>query len=235
MRDATPKAITRDHDSFAETLTLASGERIVFRPLKQEDSALLAGYFSALSADTRKRFAPHAFTKEQAEMLCAEINYGEVIRLLAVTDNVQQQEAVAYFILRLELNDGDEKRYRAHGMNLDRASVCSIAPSVADDYQGRGLGSVVMDRALALARRLGRRQAILQGGVQAANSRAIHFYEKCGFCKVGSFSTAVENYDMIVDLTQSAVIRSSEQLAAPDKVKRGASPCRVSNALCIGK
>jgi len=223
MRASTPKRAKRHLDSFAETIILPSGERIVFRPLRQEDSELLAGYFRALSDETRKRFAPHAFTTEQAQILCAEIDNGKVVRLLAVTDNVQQPRAVAYFILRLELNDGDERRYRERGIGLDRASVCSIAPSVADDHQGCGLGSVVMDRTLALARRLDQRQAILQGGVQAANSRAIHFYEKCGFRKVGSFSTAVENYDMIIDLTQAAIIRNSEQLAAPDKVKRAAS------------
>ena len=203
MSATTPEAIRRAADSFAETITLASGERVVLRPLNQKDSVILAGYFRSLSADTRKRFGPHPFTKEQAEILCAAIDYGKVIRLLAVTDNDQEPEVVAYFILRLELNDDDEKRYGARGMDFDRSSVCSIAPSVADDYQDRGLGSAVMDKALALVRRLGQRQVILQGGVQAANSRAVHFYEKFGFRKVGSFSTVIESYDMIVDLTKA--------------------------------
>lgn len=210
MRTVTPRAIARDPDSFAEIISLASGERIVFRPLKREDSALLADYFMTLSADTRKRFAPHPFTTEQADILCAEIDYGKVVRLLAVTDNVHQPRAVSYVILTLEVDDVDEKRYRSRGMDFARGSVCSIAPSVADDYQGRGLGTMAMARALALARRLGRKQAILQGGVQAANSRAIHFYDKFGFRKVGSFSTTIENYDMIVELDQDAPIRDSE-------------------------
>ena len=223
MKATTPKTITWNPDSFAETFALPSGERIVFRPLKQGDAALLAGYFRALSADTRKRFAPHAFTKEQAEIICAKIDYGKVIQLFGLTDNVQQPQILAYFILRLDLNDDDDKRYRARGMNLDRMSVCSIAPSVVDDYQGRGLGAVLMARSLALARRLDRRQIILQGGVQAENSRAIRFYEKCGFHMVGSFSTTVENYDMIVDLTRDVVIASYDKYAAPDKLKRDAS------------
>lgn len=133
MRALTPDAITRDADSVAETIALACDERIVFRPLKGEDSALLGRYFLGLSADTRRRFGPHPFTAEQAEMLCAEIDYEKIIRLLAVTDD-------------------------------------------------------------------GQRQVILQGGVQATNSRAIGFYEKHGFRKAGSFSTAVENHDMFLDL-----------------------------------
>ena len=191
----------RHVDTFAETIGLATGERIVFHPLRREDSALLGRYFPGLSADTRERFAPHAFTAEQAEMLCAAIDYEKIIRLLAATGDGPRPEAVAYFILRLEINDDDEGRHRARGMALDRPSVCSIAPSVADDRRGRGLGSVVMGRALALARHLGKRQVILQGGVQATNSRAIGFYDKHGFRKVGSFSTGVENHDMFLDLT----------------------------------
>ena len=202
MREASPGQIARAPDSFAETIALSSGERFVFRPLKQEDASLLADYFLGLSADTRQRFGPHAFTAEQAAILCAQIDYGKIIRLLAVTGNVQEPRAAAYFILGLELHEEDEKRYRARGMELDRASVCSIAPSVADRFQGRGLGARVMARALALARALGRRNVILQGGVQATNSRAIQFYEKFGFGRVGSFSTTVENYDMMLNLTQ---------------------------------
>ena len=199
MRDATPGEIARAPDSFAETMAFFSGERLVFRPLKQEDASLLADYFLSLSAETRQRFGPHAFTAEQAAILCAQIDYGKVIRLLAVTDDVQKPRAVAYFILGLELNEQDAKRYHARGMDLDRASVCSIAPSVADHCRGRGLGARMMARALTLARALGRKNVILQGGVQATNFRAIRFYEKFRFGRVGSFSTTVENYDMILN------------------------------------
>jgi diamine N-acetyltransferase len=210
MRDATPAEIARDPDPFAEPISLPSGERLVFRPLKQEDSSLLADYFVGLSAETRRRFGPHPFTAEQAAILCAQIDYGKVIRLLAVTDNAQKPQAVAYFILGLELNALDGERYRARGMELDRASACSIAPSVADHWQGRGLGTMVMARTLALASGLGRKKALLQGGVQATNLRAIQFYEKFGFCMAGSFSTTVENHDMVLDLTLGETIRDSK-------------------------
>ena len=203
MSTTTPKAFAHDPDCVSETITLNSGQRLVFRPLKSDDSDLLAGYFKSLSPSTRKLYGPHPFTSEQAKKLCAGIDCQQVIRLVAVTDNIQQPEIVAYFILGFTLSNADKERYRVRGMNLDQASVCTIAPSVADAYQNRRLGSIVMNRTLALARNLGKNQVILQGGVQAANSRAVHFYRKLGFRKVGSFSTTIENYDMILDLTQN--------------------------------
>ena len=42
----------------------------------------------------------------------------------------------------------------------------------------------------------------LSGGVRAENRRAIHFYGKHGFLRVGDFVTSgdVGNHDMVLDL-----------------------------------
>ena len=211
MRGITTKDIAENPDCVAEAITLHSGQRLVFRPLKADDTALLAEYFLSLSPKTRAWYGPHPFTAEQAEKLCAEIDCEQVMRLVAATCDVAQTKIVAYFILCFGLGDTDQKRYSTRGTSLDQTSVCTIAPSVSDACQNSGLGSVVMERALALAHRLGRTQVVLQAGVQASNSRAVHFYEKFGFQKAGSFFTTVENYDMILDLAQAAGDWNSEQ------------------------
>ena len=200
MRTVIEKTILEDPDCAAEIITLAPDQRLAFRPLKAGDAAMLTRYFLSLSPDTCGWFSPHAFTAEEAEKLCAEIESRQVIRLVAVTQDAEPPEIVAYFILGFGLGEGDLKRYGGYGMPLDQASVCTIAPSVSDAYQGRGLGRAAMAQALSLARRLERSRVVLQGGVQARNARAIHFYERFGFRKVGSFSTACENYDMTLDL-----------------------------------
>ena len=196
----TPQVLTQNPEWFDETLTLDSGERITFRALRPDDGALLGRYFEGLSQETRRRFAPHPFTMEEAHKLCAEIKYRHTLRLIALTDKGEQPEVIAYFIFVLGFGDGEQKCYRARGMPLDSDSDCTFAPSVADAYQNRGLGSALMPQVLDLARRLGRKRVVLSGGVQATNHRAIHFYEKFGFRKVGTFSTEVENYDMILNL-----------------------------------
>ncbi len=193
------KAAEWNPGSFSETIALASGQQIVVRPLRQDDSLLLADYFVTLSCETRKWFAPHAFTADEAQRLCAEIDYSRTIRLLGVSDSVLGPKIMAYFIIDLE-SKADAERYRKYGMILCPASVFSVAPSVADAYQSCGVGTLLMTKALALGRRLGRHQVVLYGGVQATNLRAQRFYRKFGFRRTGSFVTTVDNYDMILEL-----------------------------------
>ncbi len=198
----TPEAIAQNPDGVTETITFACGERITFRLLRPEDAELLGRYFLRLSEETRRRFGPHPFTMEQAQKLCAEINYYDTLRLIAVTEKGGQPQVIAYFILQLGIKEAEKKRYQAHGMVLDECKDCTFAPSVADAYQNRGLGSTLMPKILDLARRFGFQRMVLMGGTQATNYRAIHFYEKFGFRKVGDFLTkgGVNNHDMILAL-----------------------------------
>ena len=200
MNDLTPEAITRDPDCITRDITLRSGERALVRALRHDDAALLGRYFASLSDFTRSRFAPHPFTIEAARKLCSEIDYEQVIRVVAVTDSEDRPEIIAYFILRLGFNEGDGKRYKERGMPLDSATDCAIAPSVTDSRQNCGLGAVGMEYVLSLARRLGRKRVALIGGTRVSNSRAIHLYEKFGFRKVGTFGDDIESCDMILNL-----------------------------------
>ena len=85
---------------------------------------------------------------------------------------------------------------------MNAAQDCTLAPSVADDYQSKGLGSVLMRRLVEIAREIGRTRMVLWGGTQATNDRAVHFYHKHGFTTVGEFQEppGFNNYDMILDL-----------------------------------
>ncbi len=168
--------------------------------VRQEDAPILGRYFEGLSEATRQRFGPHPFTVAEAQKLCAEIDYARLLRLIAVTGDSGQERVIAYFILTLPVRDSERNRYTAYGIGLEDGRDCTFAPSVADAYQDRGLGSALMPRILDLARRLGFRRMVLQGGTQAANLRGIHFYEKFGFRRVGSFQTKVDNHDMMLTL-----------------------------------
>jgi GNAT superfamily N-acetyltransferase len=185
------------------TAVLRTGAQMTLRPLRSDEGDRLADYFDALSARTRDRYGPHAFDRATAHALCAGLATDDVLRLVGVlAPDTSRGEArlIAYFLLKRGVHDKDAKRYQALGIPLDAATDATLAPSVADSYQDSGVGSLMMGHTLAVARQIGRRRVVLWGGVQATNERAVHFYTKFGFRKVGEFLTGRNNFDMILDL-----------------------------------
>lgn len=181
------------------------GQEITLRPLKKSDEAALGDYFLGLSAQTRRVYAPHPFDRATASSICAGLGTAtgdSYVRLLALTGST----VIAYFILHLGLHEKDrERRYR----HLDPDLACMLAPSVTDAWQDRGLGSHLMAYAKDCARVFGRKVMVLWGGVREENPRAIHFYTKSGFRKLGEFVSTetntgtpeqINNIDMAVDL-----------------------------------
>ncbi len=175
-------------------------EPVIFRLLHSGDGELLGRYFESLSDETRRRYGPHPLTAEEAQNLCDNLNYHDTLRFVAFKPGTAP-EIIAYFILQLGITEHEMARYASYGIELDTSLDCTFAPSVSDAYQDRGLGSLLMRPMIDSARRLGKRAIVLMGGTQATNERAIHFYEKFDFRRVGGFRTDVDNYDMILYLT----------------------------------
>ncbi|MVM38362.1 GNAT family N-acetyltransferase [Spirosoma sp. HMF3257] len=177
---------------------LASGEPILIRLLESTDAPKLLDYFNGLSPQTRQFFGPHPFDSETVNIICATLNPNECARLVAFS---QKHECiVAYVLVSAGATPSDVVRYKALGIELNPATDCSLAPSVADDYQSRGLGDYLMEKALAIARVMPKKRVILWGGVQARNERAVRYYRKFGFVELGQFETDVLNYDMCLML-----------------------------------
>jgi diamine N-acetyltransferase len=200
-------------DSLIAERQLPSGEQIVMRPLRPDDAVRLGEYFAGLSAQTRARYGPHPFDQATAEAICAALDPTEIVRMVATVSPKGGERIIAYMLLKLGVLEKDQRRYAEQGMRLDPATDCTLAPSVADDYQNQGIGSMMMAHLLQLARRLGRRRVALWLGVQATNDRAVHFYTKWGFRKVGEFYTDKNNFDMILDLDAGEAETSASESA----------------------
>jgi GNAT superfamily N-acetyltransferase len=175
---------------------------VEFRIVHPTDAQILGDYFLNLSADTKRRYGPHPFDRETAERLCVSTNPEDTLRMIALLGSGASQRVVAYFILILGIRQDDAARYEKLAIPLQAHTDCTLAPSVADDFQAKGLGSALMKRLIEIAKTLGRRRMVLWGGTQATNDRAIHFYHKHGFRTVGEFQEppGFNNYDMILDL-----------------------------------
>jgi RimJ/RimL family protein N-acetyltransferase len=185
------------------TIHTPEGRDYTVRLLIPEDAARLGQYFAGLSAMTRSRFGPHPLDSATAADLCRHLNPAEVMRFVVC----DQGHIVAYLILELRVSPYETVRYAAQGIMLDSARDCTFAPSVADAYQNRGIGSPAAGQVIATARQLGRRYMVLMGGTHATNARAIHFYHKLGFHHVTDFESpaGVFNHDMKLDLAAGQV------------------------------
>lgn len=179
-------------------IALNDGSTLLARLHLESDAHALGRYFAGLSEATRRVYGPHPFTVEQAREFCREIDYSHTLRFVAETST---HELVAYFVLRLGALDSDAKRYATYGHPLAPAAACTLAPSVADAYQEKGLGSALLPVLIDAARRLGRQRMVLWGGVRADNPRAVHFYRKFSFVEYGQFEAGgTNNFDMVLDL-----------------------------------
>jgi GNAT superfamily N-acetyltransferase len=187
-------------EDWITTARLPSGQEILIRPLRADDAARLGEYFLGLSQQTRSRYGPHPFDQQTADAICAALDPADILRLVATVPSLDGERIIAYVLLKMGVLEFDQRRYEQRGLPLDPGTDCTLAPSVADDYQNQGIGSHMLRYILQVAPKLGRRRIILWYGVQATNDRAVHFYTKWGFRTVGEFYTDKNNYDMILDL-----------------------------------
>ncbi len=103
---------------------------------------------------------------------------------------------IAYAIIRHGYLEHDSPRLSAYGLQLNHQTDGSFAPSVADNWQGKGLGKELFDFILPELSARGINRIILWGGVQRNNERAVRYYQKLGFQSLGHFEYHGMNTDM---------------------------------------
>ncbi len=156
-----------------ETEAEFKGTKAKIRPLRPSDERLLREFFYGLSAETvSQRFiAPlKSLTPPQVQELCL-LDYDSKMALAA-----------------FERFGEDERMVAVARYALDRASGdAEVALAVADDRQGRGLGTWLLRRIREVARERGVRGFV--GYVRADNVRMLNLFHKNG----GALETALES------------------------------------------
>ncbi|WP_432104631.1 GNAT family N-acetyltransferase [Streptomyces sp. bgisy091] len=200
--------IGEDPSRLTRRLNTHGGPDVVMRPLVHADSGELAAFLSALRPRTRHFSTFDGYDLVAAGDLCDAIARYDKLRL--VLEEGPSGRIVGLLEFSLALTATDIARYQGAGIRITETTDCRFGATLADDYQGRGIGTLAFPLVREVARLLGRSRIILWGGVRADNSRAIHYYEKNGFHTVGPFAEADGSLslDMMLDLSPEPDTRS---------------------------
>jgi GNAT superfamily N-acetyltransferase len=148
-----------------------------------------------LGKETRGRFAPHSFDRAALEQLFAIPGNHQGF----ITEDQDNGGILAYAVVRKGYLDHERERLALYGWQCDEHTDGVYAPSVADGWQGQGLGSRLLERVRKELRHQGIRRMVLWGGVQATNLLALAYYKKHGFRELGRFDWKGANIDMALD------------------------------------
>jgi acetyltransferase len=180
-------------------LRLSDEERVLVRPVRSRDAAVLQAYVRALSPNSRynRFFGP-----------VPELSPAELDRVLHL-DGRNQLALVAQTCGSGASTVIAEARYALGPDRLD----CEFALSVADDFRHKGLGTHLLAEIERRGRTLGARRLV--GDVLRSNETMQAFARKAGFTMTGVPADA-RLIRIVKDLATSSAASPREAPAAPE-------------------
>ena len=166
-------------DYWIKNVTLRDGTKVLLRPEKKSDLSMLKSMFQSLS-DNSKRFLTAEITEERIEGWITNLDYETALPIVSIIQDP----------------NGHERIISAASLEFHKSVVFKhktvFGITVHDDYQNQGLGTIVTQHMIDIARRMGLKKMYLR--VQTENERAIHVYKKCGFHIEGKLEMEYWNY-----------------------------------------
>jgi len=151
---------------YEKQKVLKDGTFIRIRPIRGEDEPILRDFFESLSAESvffrfglQRINMPH----DNLVRLC-QVDYDRDLAFLAIVRENGQEEVII----------GDVRLNRL--ADLDSAELSFV---VADHWQGRGIGSILMDYCIMVARELGIKTLLME--ILKKNYIMMNFGYKYGF------------------------------------------------------
>lgn len=152
-------------EKWEKEILLKNGKKVVLRPELPTDTEMLWEMFSTLSKASLDNLV-EPFTRERIEGWTNNIDYGKNLPVLAIVEDEKKARIIGS--ASLSFYSTEANRHKAE-----------LGITIHDNYQNLGLGTVMINHLLDIARKKGLKKVFLL--VNATNSRAIHVYEKCGF------------------------------------------------------
>ena len=150
-----------------------NNEDFIIRLLRANDELLLKEYFSSISKKMKKWYSPHLFNNRTAEEICRKKN-NRIKRVIVITN----KKIIGYCVLFFGMREWEIYRYNK---KFKEDEICTIAPSILDDFQSLGLGTEMMKYIIEVSKYYNKKVIVLWGGVVLKNHQAINFYKKNKF------------------------------------------------------
>jgi acetyltransferase len=168
--DATLYQIHRYPADLIDVVHLRGGRRVVIRPVLPQDAEITSAFFSNLPARARyDRFmAPLREVSPELVRRFTDIDYAGHLALVAEIFTDGRETVVA------------EARYARER----DPRVAEFAVSVAEEWQGQGLASLMLGKLLSHAAAAGIERVV--GETLLTNERMLHLARKAGFTSTPS-------------------------------------------------
>jgi RimJ/RimL family protein N-acetyltransferase len=146
-----------------ERARLRDGSEVMIRPIAPDDKALLVDAFERLSEESRYR----RFLSPVRELTSEDLSY------LTEVDHRRHEALIA-----IEPSSGSGIGVARFVKLPDAPDAAEVAVTVVDDWQGRGLGTLLMERLSDRARELGVRR--YRALVAPSNRRMVDVLDRIG-------------------------------------------------------
>jgi len=152
---------------YIESVTLRDGTQVTIRPIRPDDAPRLQVTFKRLSSQTiySRFFETFKQLSDKQAMYFANVDYQERMALVAEVREAGEDSIIA--VARYDMLSDSEP------------GAAESAIVVRDDYQNRGLGTIIMIRLLNYARVHG--VASFLATIHTSNARIMNFVKRSGF------------------------------------------------------
>ena len=184
-----------------ERLTLRDGSVVIVRPLEPDDRPLVQAVFDRMGEEARYR----RFLGYKKRLSASDLE------TLTAVDHHRHEAIVA-----LDAETGEALGVARMFQEASRLDTAEASVAVADTWQGRGLGAMLMDRLVRRAREEGVRR--FTAVLLTRNAAMLHLFERVGAVRV--VSRYADTLELAVELPfETGAPRTALRAAASGEVR----------------